>query len=106
MSEMVTADGVGFKLGMTLYLLDHEELEIREYRTSPEAHEIDRFEYKGRMVACLTRKGSKAGTEVSRFSATRSGAVAFAITKHRMIIEEHESAIRELEAIIFEGEQR
>lgn len=94
-----TSDGAEFHLGMTLYVLTEDDLEIREIPTSPETHELDTFQHEGRRVYCLMRKGSSGGVDLQLWSSSKRGAVEMAILKHRYQIGQHEQAIRDLESL-------
>lgn len=98
------ADGVDFNIGMTVYLLvggippDGNVMpgRIRSIKTSEDTHEIDSFEYEGRMCHCLQRKGSTAGTDIGCFYSSREAIIEACIGQLTSTLREGVEALTRL----------
>lgn len=90
------ADGVEFKLGMTVYFGATADFAALE--TDPRFHEIETFQFEGHTCHCLNRIGSGAGTDLLNFFSTKIAAIEAEIKSLRSKIRSLELDIAELEA--------
>jgi len=88
------ADGVEFKLGMTIHLSFDAYIE-----TNDKEFEIDSFYEAGQEHHCINRKGTGCGTDLRRFYSSKSAAIDVEIDKRRSQIRALEAEITDLEAL-------